>query len=343
MKTLKPIMLQLSVLWLMILMAPPQAVYGNFRIVVIPDTQNESQYAPAMFNAQTQWVVDNKSDIAFVAHVGDVVNTCTSSPQYVNADAAMDRLDGAGVPYGVSPGNHDQTNSGTCGSSSLYPTYFGTSRFSGKEYYGGGLDDYNHYFLFSAEGMDFIIIFLQYSPGTTQLNWAGTLLGTTYPNRRGIVVSHGILNTNDSWLYQAIYTALGGNPNLFLMLCGHMTSGTDGTAYRKETRSNMDPVHIMLSDYQDVSNGNGWLRILDFNTSADKIDVSTYSPYLNSTNDDAASFSPLSYDMTAALPGDFTSPADCDVDGSDLAALIANPARLDLTTFAGNFGENACP
>jgi subtilisin family serine protease len=43
----------------------------------------------------------------------------------------------------------------------------------------------------------------------------------------------------------------------------------------------------------------------------------------------------------AAMSGDFA-PSDCDVDGSDLAALIANPAQLDLTTFAGNFGRNAC-
>jgi len=36
---------------------------------------------------------------------------------------------------------------------------------------------------------------------------------------------------------------------------------------------------------------------------------------------------------------------DCDVDGSDLAAWIAAgpPAEMDLTTFAQNFGQNACP
>jgi subtilisin len=44
----------------------------------------------------------------------------------------------------------------------------------------------------------------------------------------------------------------------------------------------------------------------------------------------------------AAVPctGDFD--PDADVDGSDLAALIANPALANLTTFAQNFGRNAC-
>jgi subtilisin family serine protease len=44
----------------------------------------------------------------------------------------------------------------------------------------------------------------------------------------------------------------------------------------------------------------------------------------------------------AYIPGDFA-PGDCDVDGSDLAALIANTSLLDLATFTPNFGKNACP
>jgi hypothetical protein len=46
------------------------------------------------------------------------------------------------------------------------------------------------------------------------------------------------------------------------------------------------------------------------------------------------------------IPGDFA-PYDCDVDGSDLAVLIAsiinNTPLIDLATFAQNFGESDCP
>ena len=335
MKIRKPIIVLFGILWVSLLAAAPSAAAdGKFKIVVIPDTQNESQYNPSMFTAQTQWIVNNKSDIAFVAHVGDVVNTCTNSIQYGNADAAMDLLDSGNVPYGVSPGNHDQ-----CGSSSLYPTYFGTSRFSGKSYYGGGLDDYNQYFFFSFGGMDFIIIFLQYYPGTIQLNWANDLLSSN-PDHRGIVVSHAILNINNSWNYQTVYTNLSGNPNLFLMLCGHMHSPTDGEALRSETRANMNPVHIILSDFQDFSYGDGWLRILEFDPYADLISVITYSPYTDTYRTGSDSQYSLSYNMPA-LYGDFA--FDCDVDGKDLASLIANPSLADLTAFAGNFGQNVCP
>jgi hypothetical protein len=41
------------------------------------------------------------------------------------------------------------------------------------------------------------------------------------------------------------------------------------------------------------------------------------------------------------LTGDFA-PADCDVVGSDLAALIADSGSLDITTFAQNFGKIGC-
>jgi hypothetical protein len=44
---------------------------------------------------------------------------------------------------------------------------------------------------------------------------------------------------------------------------------------------------------------------------------------------------------TSICLGDFD--YDSDVDGSDLAALIANPGWLDVTTFAQKFGKNACP
>jgi hypothetical protein len=45
--------------------------------------------------------------------------------------------------------------------------------------------------------------------------------------------------------------------------------------------------------------------------------------------------------MAGTCSGDINS--DGDVDGSDLAALIANTSLIDLTTFAENFGENDCP
>ena len=124
--------------------------------------------------------------------IGDIVNTSSSTTEYASADAAYDRLDAAGVPYSVGPGNHDVGG--------LYETYFGVSRFTGKSWYQGhyGSDNYNNYSFFSASGNDFILINLQYNPTTAQLDWADALLKAN-PTRRGIVVQHNILNTDNSW------------------------------------------------------------------------------------------------------------------------------------------------
>jgi uncharacterized repeat protein (TIGR02543 family) len=272
----------------------------DFTIVVLPDTQNYSASYPEIFNSQTQWIVNNRSawDIAYVAHEGDVVNTSSNATEWSRAVTAMSKLEDPnvtgltdGIPYGMLPGNHD--------ASSYFNTSFGVSRFTGRGYYGGhyGTTNDNNFGLFSAHGMDLIVINLQYSPTTAILDWADSLL-KTYSERRGIVVTHYILNVDNSWGLQNIYTALKDNSNLFLMLCGHMHSSSDGEAQRIETGDNGNKIYILQADYQERANGgNGWLRILQFSTKNDQISVKTYSPYLNSYETDADSQFVLPYDM----------------------------------------------
>jgi hypothetical protein len=67
------------------------------------------------------------------------------------------------------------------------------------------------------------------------------------------------------------------------------------------------------------------------------LDLENGVNYLENRSDYHTYFTPTS---VAPIPGDFW--GDCDVDGSDLAALIANPSWLDTPTFAQNFGKNAC-
>lgn len=252
----------------------------DFTFVVFPDLQNESQYNPAMLTSQMNWIVANKStswNVVFAASVGDLVNNANSTTEYGNADAAFDILDAGLVPYTVVPGNHDYPGYST---PLLWSTYFGTSRFTGKSWFGAAYDNYNSYSFFSASCNDFIVINLQYSPTTAILNWADALLKAN-PARRGIVVQHNILNVDNSWNSPTSYNALKDNPNLFLMLCGHMHTSTDGAAYRAELGDDGHTIHIVQADYQDMSYGNGYLRLLRFSPANDKIYMTTYSPYAN--------------------------------------------------------------
>ncbi len=268
----------------------------DFVIVVIPDPQNFAS-SGILYNGEMNWIADNKTslNIQYVLCVGDLVNSSSSTQEYTNADIAFDILDAANVPYSVVPGNHDMSMGTT-----LFPDYFGISRFSVKDWYGGSLDNYNTYSFFSEAGNDFLVINLQYNPGTTQTDWADNLL-KTYPDRRGIVVQHNILNIDNSWNSQASYTALRDNPNLFMMVCGHMHSASDGAAYVAGTGTDDHTIHVILADYQDMSSAN-YLRLLRFSSSDDMIYMTTYAP----SNGTAITTSPDQMDLVYDLANNST-------------------------------------
>jgi K319L-like, PKD domain len=289
----------------------PAGPTPDFTIIAMPDTQFYAASFPATFNAQTQWIVNNKNalNIVYVAQLGDCVDNASLTSQWDVANAAMGLIENPtttglphGIPYGMAVGNHDQTPAGSPAGNStqLYNAYFGIQRFSGRTYYGGhfGSNNDNHFSLFSAGGMDFIVIYLEFDPAAdlNVLAWADDLL-KTHVNRRAIIVSHYITGTGNPAPFgpqgQAIYETLKGNANLFLMLAGHI----HGEGRRTDV-FNDNPVHTLLSDYQERTNGgDGWLRILKFSPANNQIRVRTYSPTLNQFETDADSEFTLSYDM----------------------------------------------
>ena len=328
----------------------------DFTIMALPDTQNYSTAYPEVFNSQTQWIAANKTaqNIVFVTHLGDIVNIASSTTEYNNADAAMDLLDAGNVAYSVGPGNHDYplTN---------YNLYFGVSRFSGKSWYGGNYNssNENNYSLFSASGMDFILINLEYHPGTAAMDWADALLKAN-STRRGIVVSHSIIDVDDiNWTYPAVYTALKDNPNLFLMLCGHMHTPTDGAARRTETGDNGNTIYILQSDYQDYAPywGNGYLRIMRFSPAVDKIYVTTYSPYLPGSLTDAQNQFELAYDMAAPPTFELSGTVSGVASGGSASIswpgrapgaeyvwyVVSNDGTMTTTSSTWSFTTNAAP
>lgn len=281
------------------------AVAGaDFSIVAIPDTQhyaeNTNQLGGAnmtFYNAQMQWIVDNRvaRNIAFVSHMGDIVQNANLESEWLSADGAMKKIENQaatlqayGIPWGGAPGNHDQFPSGdVTGSTSLFNQYFGAERFAGRSYYRGhygATNNNNNYQFFSAGGLDFIVIHLEYDPRAQSsyqavLDWANDLL-ETYPNRRAIVTSHYTVNTGNPGSFstqgQNVYNALKGNPNLFLMLGGHVS----GEGRRTDT-FNSSTVYSILQNYQEIANGgNGFLRVYTFSPANNLITVESYSPTL---------------------------------------------------------------
>ena len=305
-----------TVTWYGRLLAPPGP---DFTLIGLPDTQYYTGVlnggTNAIFKTQTKWIVDQRANrnIVDVVHLGDCTQNGDNGGnpiEWQRADTAMRAIENpatglpAGIPYGICVGNHDQTPEGDAsGPTTLYNQYFGVSRFASRSYYGGhyGSKNENHYHFFSASGLDFIVLFLEYdtTPDAAVLDWADNVLAA-YPNRRAIVASHYIINAGNPGSFgpqgQAIYDALKDRPNLFLMLCGHVTTPEGRRVDVFEGRT----VYTVLSDYQNRSNGgNGWLRIYEFSPAHNVIRVRTYSPTLGQFEADADSSSQftLPYDM----------------------------------------------
>ena len=294
----------------------------DFTLIGLPDTQYYTSGlnggTPAMFDTQTSWIVSNRAsrNIAAVVHLGDCVENGDNGGnpiEWQRGDHSMSIIEdpsttllAQGIPYGMCVGNHDQTPNGDAsGTTTLYNQYFGSARFSGRAYYGGhyGSNNDNHYELFSASGMDFIIVFIEFDPTANPavLSWADNVL-TTYSNRRAIVASHYLIDAGNPGPFgtqgQAIYNALKGHANLFLMLCGHVVT-PEG---RRADTFNGHTIYTCLSDYQERPHGgDGWLRIYEFSPAHSVIRVRTYSPTLNLFEADADSSSQftLPYDMGA--------------------------------------------
>jgi hypothetical protein len=279
---------------------------NNFTVIVLPDTQyysSNTTYSDhsEIFDSQTQWAVNNAvgMNILFVTHEGDIIDGFSSSTQWDKANRSMSILNTGNLPWGAAPGNHDlNMDSDT----SQFNIYFGTSRFTGKTWYGGclGGDNANSYEFFNNGADQYLILHLQYNPSTAILAWANTTL-TANPGKRVILVTHEYMSGssrdsvgNTIWNSFVKYHT----DQVFLVLCGHSL----GEGLSTDT-STGHAVHQVLADYQGRTNGgNGWLRILDFRPAEDKIYVKTYSPYLNQYETDLDSQFTLDYDMTGTTP-----------------------------------------
>ncbi len=284
-----------------------------------------------MFSRQIEWILTNRANanIVYVTQLGDCAETPTTGEYSIAADDPMSsdfgfydfERDASNLPYGIAVGNHDGTRiqvgnnsiydplgDPLGSSSSLYNARFGVTHFRDtapfKPYYGGSWGDTNsagayahnndnHFDLFSASGIDFVVIYLEFNSRRTRselsdpnseafdhdaaIAWADRVL-KTYPARRGIVVSHSILSPSATFSGQGsrVYDGLKANPNLTLMLCGHECY----SARRTDTFGG-NTVHTLLSDYQcrTSDGGGGYLRIMEFSPSNNVIRVRTFSPY----------------------------------------------------------------
>lgn len=182
---------------------------GSFSIVVIPDTQryrglddkhptdDTVPLTNSVLAAHVEWISANLESqrIAFVSHLGDITIRNTVR-QWEIAHRHMDEIHGK-VPYGIAVGNHDMTPQGD---SSLFQQYFPASRYRKFYWYGGFYagdplrpghsgNNANSYQLFTAEGINFIIVHLENNAPDAVVAWANQVM-TTHAGRIALISAH---------------------------------------------------------------------------------------------------------------------------------------------------------
>lgn len=283
-----------------------------FTVVVLPDTQNYSEFYPEIYDAQTQWIADNRRrlNIRFVSHVGDIVNTASDQQQWVNALNSMLILDDHGIPYGTAQGNHDR---GRSTNEYVFPpgwdirpedrdylAHFGPWFYLDEPWYqGASPSGASNYQIITVDGRRFLFLHLEIDKYIEEVAWAQDVLNA-HPNVPTVLVTHrylfdvrvfgarfnrlfseviggepppGALSANQLWNFFVQH-----NTQIFMVLCGHF----DGEYRQVSLNAAGLPVYEILTDYQSFSpnGGDGWLRYMIFDPDASRIVGLTYSPWV---------------------------------------------------------------
>jgi hypothetical protein len=169
---------------------------GEFLMVVLPDTQVYAWQFPATFDAQLRWVATwaEPYHIAFVSHVGDIVQHASAADQWEVARAAFSWLDEADVPHGFSAGAHDYAHAGagwdrevdtSCAPNfgdvdcamSDYLAAFGPQHYTDRAWYAGASPSgHSNYELVQAGGIDLLFLHLPQDPRRAEVEWAKQVL-----------------------------------------------------------------------------------------------------------------------------------------------------------------------
>jgi predicted phosphodiesterase len=252
-----------------------RALSAPFTIAALPDTQVYAEEGLPEFGEQVKWVLANAAsrNIAFVTHLGDVVDNGTDTAQWFNAMTALQPLLGQdALPFSIVRGNHDEPGfflaNLPVASMAARPWFVDASP--------SGLAQAQ---IFRVEGAVFLHVGLEKDPTADELAWASGLLAR--PELAGVPV---IVSTHDyidgsgksptgRYIWDGFVKA---NPMVFMVLNGH--THTEYALVNHDAANR--PVFQMLSDYQDrAMGGNGLMRLVTIDPVASKILVKTFSPF----------------------------------------------------------------
>lgn len=308
----------------------------SWSMIVIPDIQNYAKFKQnqPILDLMNRWIEANIDplNIKMIVCVGDLVEQNNVLLTGENGDLSSKEqwkfvqqsfsLFNHKVPYILATGNHDYSIDMTGQRFTQYDNYFfiEDNSLNKKHLVQYGFDERqqptlsNSFYEFKdLNGIDYLVVNLEYAPTNATLNWANRILSfDEYKNHEKIILTHAYLNRNDQhlegenkWLFFNPYFINGKlektnrivlpnsnngkqiweklikpNQNVQLVLSGHIS----GEGFRVDINDHNQKVNQMLFDMQSEggghngNGGDGFLRILEFYPDNKTIKVKTFSP-----------------------------------------------------------------
>lgn len=253
-----------------------------FTFAWMSDTQEYAANDNAIFCSMTQWIADTQPDwnTVLTIHTGDLIRGSYKDYQWENMKEAFSLLPDDMRILTVG-GNHDLISY-----SDAYTPYLDDRPDTDVEK-AHQFDEkgYVYYDTFTEGGVPFIIFSVSYGFEREAADWMNQVLSEN-ADRYAILCFHSYLDPSG---YSSVGKRLFGsvveaNPNVHMVLCGH----EPGTAYFPEQidddgdgTPDRTVFQMMFNMQHEEHGGNGYLRMLRFDSANDTIEVVTYSPHLD--------------------------------------------------------------
>ncbi|OFJ68420.1 hypothetical protein HMPREF2851_02380 [Actinomyces sp. HMSC064C12] len=275
-------------------------------IAVLPDTQFYARYGetqnnqygknfpdlPNPYDSQVQWIIDHSKDyhIGITQHLGDVVDQMQVPGQWALASASQKKLEDAGVPYAILPGNHDchdcvpEWNGSPDDLFGTYKKNFPVSRQAkSSTFQKASPSGLSNFHLFKVAGVQMASVNLPWHGDDAEIAWAGKILDQN-PTIPTIVTSHQIINVDGEG--NPLATDYGdklwdkiirNHPQVFLTLNGHHHGATNRVL---KNDAGLD-VFEQLIDFQGAyQGGNGKMSLLEFDFTHNQLSQTSFSPWV---------------------------------------------------------------
>lgn len=269
-----------------------------------------------MFAECMNWIINNRDtlNIKFMVQNGDLVDWDDAThTHYVRADAGLDILDNANFPYALCIGNHDTAAVQYGGSAapgnvnqnlrntSTFNSYFPVSRFDNLQgvYENNKVDNTYHYF--SAAGLQFLVMSLEFCPRSGVYTWADAII-KAHPHHNVIIFSHYILESDGSvsgsnagygdTSAQTMYNSIiRDNTNVRFTFSGHVGTWASRTSTSGTTGHKTYHVLDCWHDYNSNPT-----RVCTFDIPAGTMNTQVYDPKSNTWRSGTnANFSGISW------------------------------------------------